>query len=483
MGILVDGIEYTEKQIGQMAGKGILQFAQKNDPSSATATASSVLHGTSFTNSSQLGLFSRPGVRPERFSALMRPRSMARLLRPQKSVYENEIIEILTGQTTGSGNNATDWCAPGPLAGALKTCAQTYPFGRFKMNTRVVPLQEVGQRVNRADLDAIILNSPMPDNPLVPDIAYRFPRGQQDQLALEFFNLGIEMERQLEKELWQGVVGTDSGIRGWWKDMNSLSSLVKTGYADAYANGNPACPAADSTIVSWNADVAATVSGRSIVTAFSDLWYAMMDLAESVGMGDVEFGFFLRKEQFRALTQTWACTYLTSRCASSNAGQPILVTGEEQTRLREAMQNGRYLLIDGVEVPVYFTDGIPLEQLGGGAAKVLRSDAFLLPIRWNGRDLIRLEYKDMGNEDAQVLANMVYTSAMFLNNGMYLLTKNEKEGCIEFSLSSKMRLILEAPFLAARIDDISFTYQAPTRSADPGVTFNGYVNGGVSYRS
>lgn len=479
--VMLNGIEFTEKQISDMAEKGVLNFGQKNDPSSSTATASSVLHGQSFTNPAQLGLFSRPGVRPERFSALMRPHSMARLLRPQKSEYINEVIEILTGQTAGSGSNATDWCAPGPLAGGLKTCAQVYPFGNFKMNTRVVPLQEVGQRVNRADLDAVILNNPPEENPLIPDIAYRFPRGQQDQMALEFFNLGIEIERQIEKEMWQGVVGTDSGIRGWWKDMNSISSLVKTGYADAY--GGALCPAADSTIISWNADVGATVSGRNIVQAASDLWYAMNDIADQVGMSGVNFGWFMRKEQFRALTEVWSCNYAIYRCQSSNAGQPIVVNATDNNDLRLQMQNGQYLLIDGVQVPVYFTDGIPLEQLGGGAAKVLRSDMFLIPISWNGRPLINLEYKDMGNEAAQVLANAVYTSAMFLNNGMYLLTKNEKEGCIEFSLSAKMRMFLDAPFLSARIDDVSFVYQAPTRSADPGVTFNGYVNGGITYRS
>ena len=245
--VMIEGKDYTDSELSVLSKAGVLNIGQKNDPSSSTATASSVLHGQSFTNPAQLGLFSRPGVRPERLSALMRPHSMAQLLRPRKSEYVNEIIEILTGQTVGSGSNATDWCAPGPLAGGLKTCAQVYPFGNFKMNTRVVLLQEVGQRVNRADLDAIILNTPPQENPLIPDMAYRFPRGQQDQLALEFFNLGIEIERQLEKELWQGVVGSDSGIRGWWKDMNSLSSLVKTGYADAY--GGALCPAADSFVV------------------------------------------------------------------------------------------------------------------------------------------------------------------------------------------------------------------------------------------
>lgn len=478
MGIMIEGKEYSDSELSVLSKAGVLNIGQKNDPSSATATASSVLHGQSFTNPAQLGLFSRPGVRPERFSALMRPHSMARMLRPEKSEYINEIIEILTGQTVGSGSNATDWCAPGPLAGVLKTCQQIYQFGNFKMNTRVVPLQEVGQRVNRADLDAMILNNPPEENPLIPDMAYRFPNGQQDQLALEFFNLGIEIERQLEREMWQGVAGSDSGIRGWWKDMNSLSSLVKTGYADV--TGVP-CPAADSTVVAWNADVGATAAdGRNIVSVFADVWYAMNDIADRVGMSGVQFGWFMRKEQFHVLTQVWSCQYLTNRCQSTNAGQPIVVTGSEQTTLRTAMQNGRYLLIDGMEVPVYFTDGIPLESLG---ANIRRADAFLLPISWNGRQLIKLEYHDMGNEAARILANTVYTSALFINNGMYLLTKNEKEGCVEFSLSAKMRMFLEAPFLSARIDDISFTYLAPTRSADPAVTFNGFANGGVTYNS
>jgi len=475
--VMLNGKEYTDTELTVLEKAGVLHIGQKNDPSSATATASSVLHGQSFTNPAQLGLFSRPGVRQERFSALIRPRSMAKMLRPQKSEYINEIIEIMTGQTVGSGSNATDWCAPGPLAGVLKTCAQVYQFGNFKMNTRVIPLQEVGQRVNRADLDAIILNSPPEDNPLIPEMAYRFPRGQQDQLALEFFNLGVEIERQLEKEMWQGVAGTDSGIRGWWKDMNSISSLVKTGYADAYQSAP--CPAADSTIVSWNADVGATVGGRNIVQALSDTWYAMNDTAERVGMGGVQFAFFMRKEQFRALTEVWVCQYATYRCQSGSAGNPVNLSADSMNDLRLEMMNGEYLLIDGNRVPVVFTDGIPLENL---SLTVKRADIFLLPTSFNGRDLIRLEYHDMGNEAARILANTVYTSATFLNNGMYLLTKNEKEGCVEFSLSAKMRMFLEAPFLSARIDDVSFTYLAPTRGADPAVTFNGYVNGGVTYR-
>jgi hypothetical protein len=65
---------------------------------------------------------------------------------------------------------------------------------------------------------------------------------------------------------------------------------------------------------------------------------------------------------------------------------------------------------------------------------------------------------------------------------MYLLTKREAGGCVELEISMKMRVFLETPFLAVRWDDISFSYGAQTRAADPGTTFL-HKNGGVTYRS
>lgn len=478
MGVLINGIEFTEKQVSELVSKGLLNFNQKNDPSGSTATASS-LHGANYGNSNQYGLFSAPGVRPERVSALSRPRSMTSILRPQKTELINEIVEVVTGQTAGTTTNATGWCADGALAGVLKTCQQTYPMGNFKMRTRIIPLQEVGQLKNRADIPGLILNNPPQDNPLIPEMFYRLT-DDRSQLQYEFFTLGNQIARSMETELWRGVAGTDTSITGWWKDFNGLDSLVKTGYVDALTL--VACPAADSTVKSWNADIGATVGGSNIVQTFADIFYAKNDLADMVGMSGVTWAWVMRKEQFRALTEVWACQYSTYRCQSTNAGQPIMITGEETNRLRLEMQNGQYLLIDGIQVPVVFSDGILLERLGSGTPNILRADAYLLPISWNGRPLIRLEYHDMGNQYATELANMVYTSAQFINNGMYMLTKNERDGCIEFTISMKARLFLECPFLCARVDDISFSYGAPTRDANPGVTWL-HANGGATYRS
>ena len=478
MAIEYNGVILSDQTVSELNKAGLLNIGQKNDPSSATPTQSQVLQGQSFTNANQYGLFSSPGVRPERFSALMRPRSMASILRPQKSDLINEIVEIMTGQTAGTTTAQTDWCAPGALAGVLKTCQQIYSFGNFKMNTRVTPIQEVGMLRNRADIPGEILNRPPRENPFIPDRMYQLT-DTRNQLQYTLYTLGVQIERSFETELWRGVAGTNTNITGWWKDFNGLDSLVKTGYVDAVTG--LACPAADSIVISWNADVGATVDGSNIVQSFADQYYAVNDTAEQVGLPGVQFAFVLRKEFFRALTEVWSCQYLTYRCQSSNAGQPIQITGDETNRLRLEMQNGQYLLIDGVPVPVVFSDGIQLEQLGGGTPKTLRADAYLLPISWNGRPLINVSYHDMGNAYAREFANAIYPSAEFLNDGMYMLGKREAGGCVELEISMKMRAFLETPFLAVRWDDISFSYGAQSRVADPSTTFL-YKNGGSTYR-
>lgn len=476
--VAINGIEFTEKQISEMSRAGLLNIGQKNDPSSSTPNAQ-FLHGVNPGNAAQYGTFSYPGVRPERFSAMTRPLSMARLLRPEKADVITEIIEIVTGQTAGTTSNASGWCADGALAGVLKTCQQMSVFGKFKMRSPITPVQEVGKLRTRADIPGSIINTPPRENPFIPDMMYRLS-DDRSELQYMFYTLGNQMERSFEIEAFRGVAGQDNSIPGWWKDFDGLDRLIKTGYVDAVSG--LACSAADSDVITWNADVGATVSGRNIVQAFTDLYWSRTIVAQQVGMGDTQWAFVMRMEQFRALVGQWVCQYYINRCVSSNAGQPFTTEVMETRRLFDEMMQGQYLLIDGVPVPVIFSEGINIEQLSGGAQRVLRADAYLVPVSWQGRPLLRLEYFDMSNPYATELINRIYTSGEFLNNGMYLLTKNERDGCIEFAISAQMRLILETPFLAGRIDDISFTYQANTRVADPGTTFL-YVDGGVSYRT
>jgi hypothetical protein len=184
---------------------------------------------------------------------------------------------------------------------------------------------------------------------------------------------------------------------------------------------------------------------------------------------------------FRALTDVYANTYATSRfqANSLSAGTPLLQDAERINALRMEMLTGKYLLIEGQPVPVYFSEGIPLTYLG---SNTWEADAYFMPISWNGMPLINLEYFNMANEYAIEYQGFVNADDQkVLNNGLYRVGYRSTGLCKEYHFADRMRLILEVPFLCARIDNISFTYYAKTRRAYPGESF--YAGGGISYQN
>lgn len=119
--INIDGRQYTYKELKTLEKAGALSTAYKNNPASSTLTGPA-LQGPFQGNDTQFGIFSSPGVRPERFSALSRPLSIARLLTDQgalqRSEYFNEILEIMTGVLDATtGLNATGFCGNPPVPG------------------------------------------------------------------------------------------------------------------------------------------------------------------------------------------------------------------------------------------------------------------------------------------------------------------------------------------------------------------------------
>jgi hypothetical protein len=470
--------KYSVEEIQEIAGA--LGITQKNDPASTTLTAPT-LHGVFPGNSAQYGLFSSPGIRPDMFSALSRPRSFASILRPQRSEYLDEMLEIATGQTLGSGTNATGWCGNPPTVGQLKVCKQIFGFGNYLIKTDLNALPEVGALRNRADVPRNILNAGAAANPLIPELLFKMAN-TRDQLAYEMFRIGVDLQRTLETVLITGdsTQAYSATDLGWWKEFAGLDGQIKTGYVDA-ATGI-ACPATDSAVITFGVDVAATIAGgdgRNVTQSIGDLWYGLQDRAMGVGMDGVEFVWIMRKEAFRSIVENIACQYQNYRCQSSNAGQPFATDSRDSNELRLAMLNGQYLLTDGVPVPVLFSEGIPQST---PAANTLMSDAYLAPLSWQGMPLLRLEYFDMNNEyTTNMRAAFNGANIDTLNDGMYLVGRRDTALCVEWHLAAKMRLILETPFLAGRLDDIQYAFNAPIRNALPGASF--YAGGGVTYRS
>ena len=108
---------------------------------------------------------------------------------------------------------------------------------------------------------------------------------------------------------------------------------------------------------------------------------------------------------------------------------------------------------------------------------------YIVPVSWAGVPLLRLQYFNMDNQYTSEFINfMGNTNVKTINNGMFLVGQRDTGLCLEYHFQSRMRLILDTPWLAARIDDISFSYvNVATRTALPGTSL--YTDGGVSYRA
>jgi hypothetical protein len=470
--------KYSVEEIAEIAQA--LGIGRKNDPASTTVTAPT-LQGVFPGNTNQLGLFAGYGVRPERFSALVRPRSLARLVGLNRSVYHNEELEIMTGVTAAVGTNATGFCGNPPTVGQGKVCKQSYQWGRYYVKTDLNAIPEIGTLRSRSEVPAEILNAGPSANPLIPDLMFNL-MDTRSQLQYELWRIGVQLERVIGQVLVRGDITLNSTQtrHGWISEFLGVDSMIKTGYTDAPTG--IACPATDSAVINFNAAVDGTIGGgdgRNIVVAVSDLVWALRDRATEMGMDTVQHAIVMRKELFRSIVEVWACNYATYRCSSSNAGQPYTNDVRDTNALRLEMMSGQYLLVDNVPIPVVFEEGVPQDSLG---SNIFKSDLYVVPVAWEGLPLLRLDYFPMDNQYAQEFAGFTGDDIGVLNNGMYIVGYRSTGLCKEYHFASKMRLILETPFLAGRVDDVRYTFRAPIRNSDPADTWF-YADGGLTYRS
>jgi len=477
--INIKGKEFTLQELQVLDKAGVLNIGQKNDPASTTLTASP-LHGPFQGNANQFGIFSDGTVRPGRFSALARPDMLLGNLQLSKSEYTNDNLETMTGQLADAGTNAAGFCGNPPSPNLLKTCRQTYAWGDYYIKTDLTAAALTGQRRNYADVPAEILNMGPRPNSFFPDVMYRLD-DTRSELRHQLFRLGVSMERQTEQVAISGTAGTQNNTYlGWFTQFRGLDGQVSTGKTDSVTGA--VCPALDSTVISFNANVDGVIgdgSSRTLMEVVTDLVQGKWITANRLGFSQqsVTWAFIMRYEAFSAIVAQWACDYNTYRCSGAQYGE-VNQSAMDVNQLRLQMQNGQYLLVNGVQVPIIFSEGIPQDTLGNNYYK---SDVFFGAFDWAGMPLARMEYFPMDNQYTTEYFNAFgVTKVDTLNNGMFIHGVRDTGLCLEHHFQSRMRLILETPFLWGRVDDIWYRFYQPIRNALPGTS--NYADGGVSYR-
>lgn len=422
------------------------------------------------------GLFEDPGVRPGVFSAFPRPRTIGSLFTPEPSIYTEENQQILTAISDASGDNADEICDTAPSVGEVFGALQRYQFGTWKMQSDTVAFPTSGQLRNRASVIKQVLNTPRDRNPLIPDAFYNINPLGNEQFSYQLYLLGVSLERSLERTLIQGQSSASGANReiGWITEFNGLDAQIKTGYTDLTSGA--AAEAVDSLVVTFGSDIGDTISGgdgRNIVQALSDMVFRLYEKGEQRGFSGLQYAIILHPSMWRALTEEWACNYASYRCIGS-AGNPVNQNATEVNAMRLDMLRNQYLLIEGAPIPVFPSDGMARDEDGSDE---FTTDIFIVPIAYDGGPLISLEYFPLNNASSAEFMARRGSSVEIMNNGMYSMALGINNGfCERIELITKMRLILQTPMLAGRLDNITYTYRGENPGVYPGESF--YAGGG-----
>ena len=429
----------------------------------------------------QGGLLSPAGLRRGLANAMILPALGLMDALPKRTSREsNPLLGIVTGVTATTGDEPADRCSDPPVAGLAKLCTHSFTFGWFGRMSRELRLDRFGKMINRSEFDDFTMVGDPFSSPGVPDgqsingpITATQINTEQGKLL---FELSVAMLRDQARDLYTGNPANNTGVTGasGREYYRGLDLLINTGYQDAITQ--QACPAADSIVRDWgNLDI--STNGAAIVKEIAYIMRNLRHIAVKTGLSPVRWALSMREGLFYELTEVWPCSYLSYRCNLSNNTQAeLIISSETQLKLRDGMRGdqanrtGQYLLIDGVKVPVILDDAVT--ETGTGVAGQYSSDIYFVPLNVKGGGgnspiseggsmSTYMEYFDFnmpgGTMDgARALAPPgAYQSTA---NGRWLFHRYyPKNLCVQIAGWTNPRLVLETPYLAARLQNIAYT--------------------------
>lgn len=467
--LLLPYLEQTKaRQFGIDAG-------YKHD-ASTTPISSGYTHGPG-------GLLTFPGVDPVAFNAAVGAYSILGQLPTNASLYTDPTFWTLTGVLAESGSEPDGVCDDPPVAGLMKGCLRTAPFGRYERSTPVLELNRMGQRNDRADpMDIRLVGSPIAGSSLFS--AGNFdPTNPVDvfsnEVSRKFMERNISFHRLLAKQLWQGApVNNSAG--GGYKEITGLDTLVAGGYVDAETG--VACPAMDSYVKDFG-HASVSANGGNLVAALTDMWWQVKRRAERSGVMPVRWVLAMKPQMFYEITSIWPCAYLSYRCNLGGTSATEFIDAQDAVRIRDEMRAGNYLLMDGMRVEVVLDDGIDeLDGNNGGGnfpKGCFESDIYLIPMSViGGQAVTYLDYFQYANPSIQdALGNMILGKI----EGAFLTWPKQQNLCIQWASKVEPRLVLRTPWLAARLNNVVYCPIQHEREPFPEDPY--FVNGGRTSRT
>jgi len=404
----------------------------------------------------------------------------------------NPLFPYITGFLRSDQQEKDAVCDDPPEAAGMKTCIMTAVFGRKEFKTRQIEVNHVGQQINRGEfMDLTLENSPLV-NQMGGLMQGFFGSGLNNanavlagrEMLMRFIEVGVAFQRWFCPTVFTGNP-SNNAAGGGYKEFTGLDLLIGTNKVDALAG--TACPSLYSDIKDFAYREVDSSTDPTLVKTLTTMMHILNRKAVQQNLSPVDWRFVMRSDLFYFITEVWPCNYITYRCSNpdgSNIDPVGSYSVENAMRMKEAMRNGSYLLIDGKQYPVIQDDCIMEENnsdngtipLGGFA-----SDIYIVPFSARGGTLRTLywEYYDYNAGPMQAVQDIRGTNYFWTDGGVFLWgVKPPDNWCIEAICKVEPRLILRTPQLAGRLQNVAYV---PLQHVDDPLPSQPYhVNGGIS---
>lgn len=401
----------------------------------------------------------------------------------------NEIMPLfpyITGFLRSDQQEKNGVCDTPVEAAPFKTCIQTTVFGRKEFKTRELEVNHVGQVINRGEfMDLQIVNGPLVEQMGGLMSGFFGLQNQQGILAgremlMRFVEVGVAFQRWFCPTVYTGNPANNSA-GGGYKEFPGLDLLISKTKVDALTGA--ACPSLYSDIKDFGYRQVSSTTDPDIVRTITTMMRILTRKAEQQGLAPVDIRIVMREPLFYELTRVWPCQYNTDGCA---VGQSTTqeVNMNDAVLFRDRMRNGKYLLIDGRQVPVILDDCIDEDNhndngtipIGGFA-----SDIYFVPFTARGGTLRTLywEYYDYGKDVLPAIRDGRFGQFFWSDNGVFLWgIKPPTNWCIDAIAKVEPRIILRTPQLAGRLTNVVYVPLQHTDDPLPSQPY--FVNGGVA---
>jgi len=480
---MVANIQITEDQTDRMidliATKALEQLGQKNTPTSLTPVGP-YAHGPG-------GLFAPPSQDDQVFSALIAPLGGVGEQFPvfdgatsSGGIFggdEGEFYTIITGVTQGAAesfsNQPTTACADGARAGLMKVCTIANPEGRYRFSPNApVDIQRAGLRAEIAEPTSLrIMNLPsnVGQGPLNFNLGGANPLNSIiNEFVKRTLEMAISMQRFFAEEVF---VANPSSNSGEAKRFTGLDLLINENNKVDFESSS-VCTAANSDMKNFGFDLV-DGAGRDIMEYLEQMYDYLNWISVQSGLGMWDGMIAMRPELFNILVgvvPVRAYQEMLNQMANFNNGR-VTVDGRQALDFRNDMFNNQYLPLRGRRVPVVLDTGIAEDDVTTQASLAMgqyASDIYFIPLRAMGVPVTYWRLFNFNNLQLNTLVRMLQVSEAWTTDGGYFhWNRNYKNGCLDWNVTLKPRLVMRTPYTAGRIQNVAYEPLQHLRSHDP----------------